>query len=94
VFGSEAYDFHIPSLMAATVFLPYLEGQLPKCHLVNATFAGTVYSSAPLPDNLRHQIDNYKYISVSELMPHIHSTFIGLPVSLVTYCKDNYITQI
>jgi hypothetical protein len=92
--SEEAHDFHIPFLMAATVPLQYLDRQLLKSQLLQATFTATIFSSALLSDNLKHQIDKSKYISVSELMPYIHSCFIGLPVSLVAYCKDSYIAQI
>lgn len=80
--------------MVATVPLQYLDGKLPKSRLLNATFTATVFYSALLSDNLKQQIDKNKHMSVSELMPHIHSRLTGLPVSLAAYCKDNYNAQI
>jgi len=43
VFGSEDHDFHIPFLMAATVLLQYLDGQLPKSQPLNATFTARIF---------------------------------------------------
>jgi hypothetical protein len=60
VFESEAHDFHIPFLMAATALLQYLDGQFPKSQVLNAKFTAAIFSSALLSDTIKHQIDNSK----------------------------------